>query len=208
MLWAAFHDELIQAEAELAAVYEEIKNDARRRLGRLYNSGDYPAEIRGLFNVEWDFPSVEPPSYLMHVNPQLYHQEQERITRRFQEAINLAEQAFVGEFADLVNHLTERLNTGPEGERKIFRDSVITNLTEFFGRFGQLNIHSSEQLDRLVEDAQQIVRGVVPQELRDNDGLRQHVATQFARVQANLDGMLVDRPRRSIIRNRSQQGEP
>jgi len=61
-------------------------------------------------------------------------------------------------------------------------------------------VRSNEQLDHLVAQAQQIVRGVEPQELRDSSSLRQHVATQLAGVQAVLDGLLVDRPRRNILR--------
>ena len=49
-------------------------------------------------------------------------------------------------------------------------------------------------------DAQQIVSGVQPQDLRDNQNLRQHVATELSRVQSVLDGLLVDRPRRNILR--------
>src|SRR5207248_8396670 len=60
-----FRAELTKAEEDLNAVYEEMKADARRRLGRLYNPADYPPEVRGLFGVVWDFPSVEPPQYLM-----------------------------------------------------------------------------------------------------------------------------------------------
>lgn len=117
-----FRDELTQAETDLNAVYGEIRADARRRLGRLYNPADYPPEVRGLFHVEWDFPSVEPPTYLLQLSPDLYAQEQERVARRFEEAVRLAEQAFVSEFARLVSHLTERLANGEYGERRIFRD--------------------------------------------------------------------------------------
>lgn len=195
-----FRDELIQAESDLNAAFEEMKADAQRRLGRLYNPADYPAEVRSLFAVEWDFLSVEPPSYLMRIAPEVYQQEQERVARRFEEAVRLAEQAFTAEFAKLVSHLAERLSS-PDGERKIFRDSAVVNLTEFFQRFQQLNVHSSEQLDGLVRQAQDIVQGVQPQELRDDASLRQHIATSLASVQAALDGMLVDRPRRRIVRN-------
>ena len=196
-----FRDELIQAEADLSAVYDQIKADARQRLGRLYNPADYPPEIRGLFAVEWDFPSVEPPSYLLRLNPDLYREEQERVARRFEEAVQLAEQAFVSEFARLVTHLTERLANGEGGERRIFRDTVVTNLTEFFEKFKHLNVRSNEELDHLVEQAQELVRGVTPQDLRDNAGLRQQVATQMAQVQARLDGLIVERPRRQIVRS-------
>ena len=195
-----FRDELVSAEADLNTVYDEIQADARRRLGRLYNPADYPVEIRGLFHVEWDFPSIEPPSYLMRLNPEIYQQEQDRVARRFEEAVTLAEQAFVSEFARLVSHLTERLGSGPEGARQIFRDTAVTNLVTFFERFKQLNVGSNQELDRLVEQAQELVRGVTPQGLRDDDGLRRHVAAQFSQVQATLDGLMVDRPRRRIIR--------
>jgi HEPN domain-containing protein len=201
-----FREELMQAEADLNSVYEEIKSDARRRLGRLYNPSDYPPEVRGLFGLDWDFPSVEPPSYLLRIAPEVYEQEQERIVRRFEEAVELAEQAFVTEFARLVSHLTERLSSGCEGERKVFRDTAVTNLMDFFEKFRHLNVRSNAQLDELVEQAQRVVQGVAAQELRNNEGLRQHVATQLAGVQSVLDGMLVDRPRRSLVRNRPNQG--
>jgi hypothetical protein len=43
-----------------------------------------------------------------------------------------------------------------------------------------LNVRSNEQLDQLVGQAQQVIRGVEPQDLRDNVGLRQHVATEMS----------------------------
>ena len=87
----------------------------------------------------------------------------------------------------------------------MFRDSAVANLTEFFERFKQLNVRSNQDLDQLVERAQSILHGVEPQELRDNNALRQHIATALVGVQASLDGMLVDRPRRRIVRNQEAQ---
>jgi hypothetical protein len=65
---------------------------------------------------------------------------------------------------------------------------------------GIWNVRSNRELDRLVEQAQQRVQGVTPQGLRDNEGLRRHVAAEMARVQATPEGMVVERPRRQIIR--------
>ena len=79
-------------------------------------------------------------------------------------------------------------------------------LTEFFEKFRHLNVRSNAQLDALVEQAQRVVQGVGAQALRANEGLRQHVATQLAGVQSVLDGLLVDRPRRSLVRNRPSSG--
>ena len=159
-----------------------------------------PTSLRAAFGVQWDFPSVEPPDYLRQLNPQLYEQECQRIQDCFNEAVRLAEEAFTAELAKLVSHLTERLSGQEDGKPTIFRDSAVGNLTEFFERFRELNVRSNEQLDNLVADAQRIVRGVEPQQLRDNQGLRQHMATELSRVQSVLDGLLVDRPRRNILR--------
>ena len=78
--------------------------------------------------------------------------------------------------------------------------SVIDNLHDFFERFKELNIRSNEELDALVAQAQDVVRGIVPQDLRDRDALRWSVAGEMASVQQALDSMLVDRPRRRILR--------
>ena len=201
---AEYRTELEAAVIKLDEHYSELKSAARRRLGDLFDANDYPQSLRGLFDLAWDFPNVEPPDYLLQLNPVIYDQERSRVAVRFEEAVQLAEQAFISEFAKLIEHLTERLSDNGDGERKIFRDTAITNLTEFFERFRQLNVRSNADLDALVERAQGIVSGVEAQALRDNNSLRQHVATQFSQVQSVIDGMLVDRPRRRIIRNQEE----
>jgi hypothetical protein len=202
---AGFHDELARAAAGLAAAYGEVKADARARLGRLYDEADYPAEVAGLFGVEWDFPSVEPPSYLLRLSPEVYEQERRRVAARFEEAVRLAEQAFAAEFARLLSRLAERLSDGEGGSRKVFRDSAVENLAEFFARFGRLNVRSNPELDALVEQAQQLVQGVTPQDLREGDSLRQHVAAEMARVQAGVEALITEAPRRRLVRARASE---
>ena len=192
--------ELEEAVWRLDEHYAELKSAARERLGQLFNSADYPESLAGLFAVEWDFPSVEPPEYLRQLSPELYRQESQRVSARFDEAIRLAEEAFTAELAKLVSHLSERLSGQEDGKPKIFRDSAIENLNEFFQRFRALNVGSSEQLEELVGQVQQIVRGVEPQELRDKRPLRQQVAGELSGVQSVLDGLMIERPRRNILR--------
>ena len=192
--------ELDEAVRQLNEHYADLTSAARDRLGSLYNPSDYPSTLEGLFHVAWDFPSVEPPDYLRQLHPAIYEQECQRMRQRFDEAVQLAEQAFTEELSQLVSHLTERLSGQVDGKSKIFRDSTITNLTEFFQRFRRLNIRSNEQLDQLVDQCQNVVRNVEPQLLRDSQGLRQSVVQELSRVQGALDTLLVDRPRRNILR--------
>jgi len=196
----SLREELDEAVWRLDEHYAELKTAARDRLGSLFNSADYPESLQGMFQVTWDFPSVEPPDYLRQLNPDVYRRECERVASRFDEAVQLAEGAFVEELQSLVSHLSERLAGQSDGKPKVFRDSAIENLTQFFERFRQLNVRSNEQLDDLVGQCQQVVSGVEPQTLRDNQVLRTSVASELSQVQGVLDDLLVDRPRRNILR--------
>ena len=197
---AMYRNQLAETVAELDGQYGELQSAARRRLGTLYNANDYPNSLLGLFSVEWDFPSVEPPEYLRQLSPELYEQEQARVVARFEEAVRLAEEAFTGELARLISHLAERISGGSDGKPKVFRDTAVTNLHEFFERFRTLSVRSDPDLERLVDQAQQLLQGVAPQTLRNDQSSRQQLARQLSAVQGTLDGLLVDRPRRNLIR--------
>lgn len=192
--------QMIEAVRSLDLCFRELKETARERLGSLYDPSDYPMTLLDEFDFEWDFPSVEPPSYLQSLSPELYEQQARRVSARFEQAVEMAEQAFIEELERLIGHLSERLSGDDDGKPKVFRDSAVTGLAEFFGRFRQLNINSNEQLDSLVARCEQMMTGVQPQGLRDNQTLRQQISTKLASVQSSLDGLLVDRPRRNIQR--------
>ena len=200
--------QLVEAVAGLDECFAELKATARQRLGQLYQPSDYPSSLQGLFDVEWDFPALEAPEYLRELSPALFAEEQRRVAARFEEAVRLAEEAFATDLSGLVAHLTERLSGAEDGKPKVFRDSAIGNLRKFFDRFKQLNIRSNAELDSLVDAAQQIVQGVEPQELRAQAGLRQEIAAQLAGVQSALDGLMINRPRRRIVRGGADQETP
>lgn len=195
-----FRGQLDEAVAKLDRHYADLKAAARRRLGQLFNEADYPPELTGLFSLEWEFPTIEPPDYLYELSPALYEQERQRVASRFEEAVRLAEEAFAGELAHLIDHLAERLAPGPEGQRKVFRDSALGNFSEFFQRFQRLNVSSNAQLDALVEQAQQLLQGVTPDQVRTWPELRQRVQAGMEGVRQQLDNLVIDAPRRRIIR--------
>jgi len=195
-----YRERLQEAARKLSSQYDTIKSEAQRRLGTLFNASDYPTTLDGLFDMEWSVVPIEPPQYLVALNPEVFRQEQARVRERFESAVELAEQAFATELQRLTAHLAERLTGLHDGQPKVFRDSAVENLREFFERFRRLNIRSSPELDALVEQAQQTINGVEPQTLRDSNRLRQMVARDFEQIQASVGELLVDRPRRNILR--------
>ena len=157
-----FRQELLDAARELSGQYDAIKNEARRRLGSLFNASDYPTTLDGMFNLEVSYPPIEPPHYLLALNPGVFEAVQARVRERFESAVELAEQAFATELQRLVTHLAERLTGLQDGQPKVFRDTAITNFTEFFDRFRRLNVRSNPELDALVDQAREVITGIEP----------------------------------------------
>jgi hypothetical protein len=198
--------DLAAAVAALDRAYGELKEAARRRLGRLFCEADYPDSLSPLFSVEWDFPSVEPPDYLRRVSPGLYEEERRRVAARFDEAVRLAEEAFRSEFAALVGRLAERLSGDADGKPRVFRDTAVTNLQEFLSRFASLGLRSDAQLEELVERARRLVAGQAPGAVRTDAELRASIASGLASVASSLEALAVERPRRNILRGGAGKG--
>jgi len=180
--------------------FGEIRAAAKQRLGSLFDLADYPSSLRDEFRISWDFPAVDPPDYLRRLNPELFEEQARRVSLRFQNAVEMAEGAFIEELDRLVNHLSERLSGDDDGRPRVFRDSAVENMAEFFSRFKNLNINSNEQLDQLVGRCEELMTGVQPQALRDSQSLRRSLSTNLAAVQSSLDQLMVEQPRRNIIR--------
>ena len=202
--FADFREQLEAGVRMFDEQFAEIKESARIRLGSLFDASDYPSSLEDEFQIQWDFPSVDPPDYLRRLSPEVYAEQTRRVAQRFDQAVEMAESAFVEELDRLVNHLASRLAGDEDGKPKVFRDSAVTNMSEFFTRFRELNIRSNDQLDDLVQRCESLMQGVQPQSLRDNDSLRRSLSTNLSAVQSSLDQLVVDRPRRRILRpNRS-----
>ena len=122
----AFNDQLEDYRAQLEASvrlfadqFLDIQEAARDRLGSLYDASDYPSSLEDEFAVDWDFPTVEPPDYLRRLHPDVYEQQARRVSERFEQAVELAEQAFTEEFSQLVEHLANRLAGDESGRPRI-----------------------------------------------------------------------------------------
>ncbi len=175
----------------------EIKQKAREDLGDLYNPDDYPSSVVDLFKIGHEYMEVVPAQHLMQLHPEIYQREQLRIKQRFEEAVIMAESAFIEELNGLLEHCIERLtDADASGKHKKFNDSLIGNFREFVDKFASLDIGSNEQLSNVVTKLRAVTSCVEPEMLRQHksfrDGFRDHMET----VKQAVSAMIIDRPRR------------
>lgn len=192
-----FEADLWQYAQDVQMHRDQIITDARQRLGKAFNAGNYPADLASLFGFEVSYPSLEPPSDLPE---HVYEQQKQLAKAKLDEAIQLAEAMFVQQFRELVEGLHERLTPEADGKKKVFRDSAVTNFTEFFDRFAKLNVTNNADLETLVTEAKELVSGIKAQELRDLPALKAEVAQGLAGIKNKLAPLVVNQPRRKIIK--------
>jgi len=176
----------------------DLIDDARSRLGSMFSLADYPDSFIALLRLRFTVRELEPPSYLAETCPQIYGEQVKQTVEAFAAAAQTAERAFAGELLDMVLHLRERLEGhGPE-DRRIFRDSAVTNLREFFNRFRTLDIESSSDLRLQIADLEAIIEGVDPATLRIDGSLRSNLRAELALAANALETLTVEAPRRRV----------
>lgn len=196
--FAEITEQIHSVEAQLDAIRDELMEEAKARLGHLYNKADYPSTFRGAWTVRLEYPSVEPDARLSSMHPAIYEREQRRVRERFEAAVAQAENEFISELAAMVAHLADKMKPDADGKRKMFKASQLETLNGFFDRFRALSLHSNPVLESVVDQAQQVVAGVTPKAIRSSEETRQQLRESMETISSKLESLMVDKPKRAI----------
>ena len=189
--------ELIEAFLD---VYPERREQARQRLRALFDERDYPDvdELRRAFRFSYRYMSFQVPGALEAISKDLLRRELEK--RKIEVATEAEEirNALRASFAEIISHATDRLGTD-RGKKRRFADSMIDRMSEFLTYFGARNIIGDEELERLVERARRVMKGVGnAADLRTDDNLRRTVRQSLTRIKREMDRSLEFRPVRKF----------
>lgn len=199
------YEALRQAVVDFAEQLPAIKERQRERRGLAFREEDYAFDPHRAVCVEHRYLNLEPPSYLLRLDPKVYEQQAALLEADFQKAVALREQELAQQLLNSVQHLLERLQTGEDGRPRTFRDSTVERLREAIQdveqeaqrtgigqgplleavrRFGQLHV---------LHDA-----SAAADSLRTNEKFREQVQSSLNRLQETLLELSIVQPRRKI----------
>jgi hypothetical protein len=201
---SAFNACMEQGRADIAVgskavqqVRDVIIADARNRLNDAFKLSDYPLDLSALYGITVSFPNLQPSADLPSA---VYEQQRQYLDSKIHEAAQLAQGVFTKQFAKLVSALAERIAPEADGKKKIFRDSAVGNLKEFFAQYEKLKLQDGDDLDQLISKTKALITGVSAQDLRDSDLLKEEIATALKTVEQGLTPLIVKAPRRMILK--------
>jgi hypothetical protein len=180
--------------------------EAKRELGPAFNQGDYPTpeEFRASFAMGWRFVAFETPKSLKEVSAEIFKAEQAKAEAQWKEATASVTAILRAEMAELVSNMVEKLGTGPDGKKKVFRNTLVGeaaasggNITDFLAVFEARNITDDKALAGIVSKAKALLNGVDADQLRDNDALRAKVHEGMTKLNEQLGTMVENAPTRS-----------
>lgn len=196
-----FKTDFNQAVAVFIREYDRLRETAMVYLGDLFNEVDYPIQVEEKFSFTWRFIILDVPNGKAGIlSPEIYEREKEKFIQTMEEARTLAIESLRGEFASMVDRITDRFSESADGKTKVFKNATVESFYEFFETFKERNLFRDDQLAQLVERAQAVLGGISPESIRTNEGLRANIRAGMSEIETAMAEGLI-RPRRKIVMN-------
>jgi len=165
--------------------YDQMKLDAQRILGSLYDAADYPngSELRHKFKMDMAVFPVPSADFRVSIGSEELSRIQQDVERRVKDAEQAALKDVWQRLFDRVKHMAEKL----ADPKAIFRDSMVENAREICALLPRLNFADDPNLEAM---RQQVEESLIkhPEALRNDPDLRRDTA---AEAKAIMDKMSV-----------------
>lgn len=193
-------EELVNAFID---AYPARKAEAMAKLAEagLADEADYPDPdvLRGAFDVRTAYVAFDTPSTLKTIRRDIFEREREKAAATWASAVDEGRALLLDTFSQLTASMVERLTPGEDGKPKVFRDSLVTNMTEFLDTFTAKNtITNDAELAAVVADMRGLLAGVSPTALRKDEAIRATVTENVQRIKDHLASMVINKPARAF----------
>lgn len=168
---------------EFVRDYPQLKMDAIKRLGSMYDPQDYPHvdDIAGRFAMRVDFSPVPTAAdFRVNLNDQYVASIKQDIEQRMIDRQKEAVKHCWQRVREVVTHIHERL----ADKDKTFRDTLIGNAQELLTILPALNITNDQELNKVAEEVKTLL--IAPERLRQDETLRSETARRAEEILAKF----------------------
>lgn len=170
----AIQENLDSAVRKVIRNYDELMNNAKRRLGKkLFNPDEFPSkeELKNRFKIIIrTYPVPDKEDFRADIPEDVVENFEEARQEQFQEAVN----EMWERFRTVLEHAFEQLS---KKEGKLF-ESVVENIKALTKLLPKLNIAEDKELDKLVKSAEEAFENVTIEQLRNNPKKRKQKAKE------------------------------
>ena len=155
--------------------YATLVAAAAFQLGTLFDRKEYPdvAQVARRFRMDIAFvPLPTSGDFRLDVESEVQRELMEQYDRRLAEQLASATKDSWTRLFEALSRLSDRLTVDEDGKRKIFHDTIVTGAVELCELLTAMNVTQDPQLESARRKLQEVLLGVTPKELREEDGTR------------------------------------
>lgn len=157
--------------------YEFYKEQARAQLNGMFNEADYPTpeEIRERFKADFEPRSMpDAGNFMVDLADDTMAELSEDMEKRTKQRLGDAQ----GDLWRRLLEITSHFATVMSDNKKVFRDTTVSNVEEIVNLVPRLNLSDDPALDALADEIKNSLCGFDPTVLREGGAVRDDAAAK------------------------------
>lgn len=176
-----YEREFNAAVQEFCTKYADLVSAQAFRMGALFKRDEYPSvdDIAHKFELRYTFsPVPEVHDFRVETSEEMLKELESQYAKTYEDRHKKMAQELWVRLHDCLKHLADRLAETSDGERKIFRDSLVTNAVDLCSLLTKLNVTNDFQLEAARKALEAAVCNLDPKDLRKDENARKEVKAQ------------------------------
>ena len=170
---------------EFISQYMQLKDNAERTLGDMYNESDYPEEheLRSKFAMDMTVLPVPSDDFRVEIGSD----EMERIADEVRSQVEGAYQSSIKEIWQRLYDKVETMNAKLSDPKAVFRDTLTENLSDVCDLLTRMNINNDPDLESIRQQVDSELARNHPDALRNDPIKRREVADKSKDIMSKMD---------------------
>ena len=159
---------------EFFDVYDFAIQEAKTKLGDLFQADNYPSieTIKSKFAWRMNYTEVPQGDFRVDIGNEGLRQVKEQFKQFSDTQIKRAMGDAWQRTYNVLSRMSERLDYTDDEDKKVFRDTIVTNVTDLIDLLDGFNLTNDPNMKAMKIKLDKIFRGVTPDALREDGILR------------------------------------
>ena len=178
-------------QAFLDAYSWEIQN-AQLKLGALFNPDEYPTadSLTSKFRFKMNYmPLPDAGDWRVAIGDETEQALRSQYEGYYAQQLQTAMGDVWRRAHDALTKMSERLDYADDTTRKVFRDSLVSNVTDIIELLGACNVTNDPVMATAQRDLDEAMRGITPDALREDPYLRAETRRKVNEVKSVIDNL-------------------
>lgn len=187
-----FAADLDKAKAELAGRWDEVREESRKKHGKLFVESQFPTaeDVLNDYSIEWSYVSFAAPDRLETVDSAVFESAKNKYQAKLASAYDEVVVQLRATALTAMKELANRLKPGADGRPKALMPTALRDIQNLMEQLPVLNLTDDDALADIVTKVGAIANGLDVDTLRKAPGIRNMLLSAAEEATSELDALI------------------